>query len=63
MNEHIKALINRCTIDIETFDSEMFVELIMKECVDCCYHMDKDSGPITADLIKIRIMSLFGVEK
>jgi hypothetical protein len=42
-------------------DLEKFTELLIKECADCSYHVDRDSGPITADLIKVRIMSLIGV--
>lgn len=37
---------------------EKLVELVVKECMECCYHLGRDSGPITADLNKIRISTL-----
>jgi hypothetical protein len=53
---------NNMPYETTCFSADKFAELIVKECADCAYHMEKDSGPITADLIKIRIMSLIGVE-
>ena len=41
---------------------QKFAELIVAECLDRCYHMRGDSGPVTADLIRLRIKSAFGIE-
>ena len=54
MNERIRELINEATsfkegliegkYDIEVFDKEKFVELIVRECIDCI-----DGSPTTEE--------------
>jgi hypothetical protein len=73
MNERIEELIKQAgpnsegelhfadRTNIHVIDVKKFAELLIQECADCSYHMGRDSGPITADLIKVRIMSLIGV--
>lgn len=34
---------------------EQFAQLIIDECMEKAYHMGRDSGPVTADLIRVRI--------
>lgn len=65
MNEQLKEMYIKVLSDSGNMrwnieDAEKFAELIVKICADRCYHMERDSGPITADLIKIRILSLIG---
>jgi hypothetical protein len=52
MNERIRQLAEHCTDRFfsecrgvfETFDKELFAELIVKECADACYkHKDVES--------------------
>lgn len=64
MNELIKELAMKA--GMVTFDdfasgghfAEKFAELIVRECAARSYHMSRDSGPVTAGLIQVRIMSL-----
>ncbi len=41
---------------------EELAELIISECIDCCYHVGGDSGPVAVDLIKVRIKAHFGIK-
>lgn len=64
MNERIKKLMLEAGYAAPeiALRAQKLSELIVRECADCSYHMARDSGPITADLIKIRIMSMSGVK-
>ena len=42
---------------------EKFAELIVRECSNRCYHLGRDSGPRTADLIRIRILAMIDNQK
>lgn len=45
------------------FSREKFAELIVRECAARCYHLGRDSGPVTAGLINVRILSMVGVKE
>ena len=54
-------IVDGCYI-VSPSNLKKFAELIVKECLDCCYHVGRDSGPVSVDLIRIRIKNHFGVE-
>lgn len=42
---------------------QKFAELIVKECADRCYHLGRDSGPVTASITRVRILAMLENQK
>ena len=74
MNEHIKKLIEQCTMQefsdctggFETFDKQKFAELIVRECatlVDAAFDIDEHSGEVVSYADGGQLKEHFGIEE